>query len=41
MKPAIVLVHGAFAEPASWDKVIDSLVGAGHPVIAAALPAAA
>ena len=29
MKPAIVLVHGAFAESASWDKVIDPLTGAG------------
>ena len=38
MKPTIVLVHGAFAESASWDKVIDSLAGAGHPVIAAANP---
>jgi hypothetical protein len=31
MKPTIVLVHGAFAESASWDGVIDSLVNAGHP----------
>jgi pimeloyl-ACP methyl ester carboxylesterase len=38
MKPTIVLVHGAFAESASWNKVIDSLSGAGHPVIAAANP---
>jgi len=38
MKPTIVLVHGAFAESASWDRVIDSLAGAGHPVIAAANP---
>jgi pimeloyl-ACP methyl ester carboxylesterase len=38
MKPTIVLVHGAFAESASWDGVIDSLAGAGHPVIAAANP---
>lgn len=38
MKPTIVLVHGAFAESASWNKVIDSLTGAGHPVIAAANP---
>ena len=38
MKPTIVLVHGAFAESASWGKVIDSLAGAGHPVIAAANP---
>src|SRR5689334_12615967 len=38
MKPTIVLVHGAFAESASWNKIIDSLTGAGHPVIAAANP---
>jgi pimeloyl-ACP methyl ester carboxylesterase len=38
MKPTIVLVHGAFAESASWDRVIDQLLGAGHPVIAAANP---
>jgi pimeloyl-ACP methyl ester carboxylesterase len=38
MKPTIVLVHGAFAESASWNYVIDSLAGAGHPVIAAANP---
>ena len=35
MKPTIVLVHGAFADSASWDGVIDALAGAGHPVIAA------
>jgi pimeloyl-ACP methyl ester carboxylesterase len=38
MKPTIVLVHGAFAESASWDAVIDPLLDAGHPVIAAANP---
>jgi pimeloyl-ACP methyl ester carboxylesterase len=38
MKPTIVLVHGAFAESASWNYVVDSLVTAGHPVIAAANP---
>ena len=38
MKPTIVLVHGAFAESASWDDVIDSLAGAGHTVIAAPNP---
>jgi len=38
VRPTIVLVHGAFAESASWDGVIDSLAGAGHPVIAAANP---
>jgi pimeloyl-ACP methyl ester carboxylesterase len=38
MPPTIVLVHGAFAESASWDGVVDPLVDAGHPVIAAANP---
>src|ERR687894_3292067 len=38
MKPTIVLVHGAFAESASWDGVIVPLLGAGHRVIAAANP---
>jgi pimeloyl-ACP methyl ester carboxylesterase len=38
MPPTIVLVHGAFAESASWDGVIDRLLGAGHPVIAAPNP---
>jgi pimeloyl-ACP methyl ester carboxylesterase len=38
MKPTIVLVHGAFAESSSWDAVIDRLVDAGHPVVAAANP---
>lgn len=38
MKPTIVLVHGAFAESASWNAVVDRLAGAGHPVIAAANP---
>jgi pimeloyl-ACP methyl ester carboxylesterase len=38
MKPTIVLVHGAFAESASWDGVIDPLLNAGHRVIAAANP---
>jgi pimeloyl-ACP methyl ester carboxylesterase len=38
MKPTIVLVHGAFAEASSWDGVIDPLLEAGHPVIAAANP---
>jgi hypothetical protein len=32
------VVHGAFAESASWDSVIDPLLKAGHPVIAAANP---
>jgi pimeloyl-ACP methyl ester carboxylesterase len=38
MSPAIVLVHGAFAESASWDRVIEPLHAAGHRVIAAANP---
>ena len=38
MPPTIVLVHGAFAESASWDRVIRSLEGPGHDVIAAANP---
>jgi pimeloyl-ACP methyl ester carboxylesterase len=38
MPSTIVLVHGAFAESASWDRVIEALHGAGHPVIAAANP---
>lgn len=38
MKPTIVLVHGAFAESASWNAVIDSLKSAGHSVLAAPNP---
>ncbi len=38
MPPTIVLVHGAFAESASWDAVIDSLADSGLPVVAAANP---
>ena len=38
MRPTIVLVHGAFAESASWDAVIDHLLDAGHEVIAVANP---
>jgi pimeloyl-ACP methyl ester carboxylesterase len=38
MKPTIVLVHGAFAESASWNGVIEPLVSEGHTVIAAANP---
>jgi pimeloyl-ACP methyl ester carboxylesterase len=37
MRPTIVLVHGAFAESASWDGVIDPL-RAGHRVISTANP---
>jgi pimeloyl-ACP methyl ester carboxylesterase len=38
MQPTIVLVHGAFAESSGWDAVIDQLLDAGHPVIAAPNP---
>lgn len=38
MKPTIVLVHGAFAESASWDGVIGPLLDAGHRVMAAPNP---
>jgi pimeloyl-ACP methyl ester carboxylesterase len=38
MPATIVLVHGAFAESASWDGVIDPLQKEGHSVIAAANP---
>jgi pimeloyl-ACP methyl ester carboxylesterase len=38
MKPTIVLVHGAFAGSESWDGIIDPLLHAGHPVVAAANP---
>ena len=34
----IVLVHGAFAESASWDGVITDLVAHGYHVVAAAIP---
>jgi pimeloyl-ACP methyl ester carboxylesterase len=36
--PTIVLVHGAFAESASWNGVIDPLLASGHSVICAANP---
>src|SRR5919201_56703 len=38
MPSTIVLVHGAFAESASWDRVVEPLEAAGHHVIAAANP---
>ena len=37
MPPTIVLIHGAFADSASWDRVID-LLPAEQPVVAAANP---
>ena len=38
MNPTIILVHGAFAESASWARVVEPLTRAGHRVIAAANP---
>ena len=38
MPPTIALVHGAFAESASWDRVIPPSHDAGHDVTAAADP---
>jgi pimeloyl-ACP methyl ester carboxylesterase len=38
VKPAIVLVHGAWADSSSWSPVIDRLRGAGYPVRAIASP---
>jgi pimeloyl-ACP methyl ester carboxylesterase len=38
MSCTIVLVHGAFAESAGWDDVIDPLVADGRRVVAAANP---
>ncbi len=37
-KPTIVLVHGAFADSASWNAVIPDLLAQGYPVVAAANP---
>ncbi|MET1079647.1 MAG: alpha/beta hydrolase [Pseudomonas sp.] len=37
-KPTVVLVHGAFAESASWNGVITRLQAQGYPVVAAANP---
>lgn len=37
-RPTVVLVHGAFAESASWNGVIERLVADGFPVIAVANP---
>ncbi|MEV6319357.1 alpha/beta hydrolase [Streptomyces sp. NPDC051776] len=37
-KPTIVLVHGAFADGSSWDKVTKELQASGYPVVAPANP---
>ncbi|MEJ0091736.1 MAG: DUF6130 family protein [Limisphaerales bacterium] len=37
-KPTIVLVHGAFAESASWNGVVTRLLAKGYPVVAVANP---
>jgi pimeloyl-ACP methyl ester carboxylesterase len=36
--PTVVLVHGAFAESASWSAVVEQLQSRGLPVVAAANP---
>jgi alpha-beta hydrolase superfamily lysophospholipase len=36
--PTIVLVHGAFAESASWSRLVEQLQSRGHEVVAAANP---
>ncbi len=38
MQPTIVLVHGAFAENASWNGVIDALTATGYRTLAASNP---
>ena len=38
LKPTIVLVHGAFADSASWDGVSKKLIADGYTVIGAANP---
>ena len=37
-KPTILLVHGAFAESASWNGVMKRLLAKGYPVVAVANP---
>lgn len=37
-KPTIVLVHGAFADASSWNRVVKILEKDGYPVVAAANP---
>jgi pimeloyl-ACP methyl ester carboxylesterase len=37
-KPTVVLVHGAFAESASWNGVVAALLDDGFPVLAVANP---
>ena len=37
-RPTIVLVHGAFAESSSWNRVMAPLIDDGYPVLAVANP---
>src|SRR5262245_40876913 len=37
-RPTVVLVHGAFADSSSWNRVASSLLAQGYPVIAASNP---
>jgi pimeloyl-ACP methyl ester carboxylesterase len=38
MQPTVILVHGAYAEASSWNGLVEPLLGAGHRVIAWAVP---
>lgn len=38
MKPTVILVHGAFADSASWNGVAERLLAEGYRVIAFAVP---
>jgi pimeloyl-ACP methyl ester carboxylesterase len=37
-KPTVILVHGAFGDPESWDKVIPILQKQGVPVVSVSIP---
>jgi len=37
-KPTVILVHGAFGDPESWDKVIPILKKQGVPVVSVSIP---
>lgn len=37
-KPTVILVHGAFGDPESWDRVIPILQNQGVPVVSVSIP---
>ncbi|RKK02959.1 alpha/beta fold hydrolase [Pseudoroseomonas wenyumeiae] len=37
-KPTVILIHGAFGDPESWDKVIPLLQKQGVPVVSVSIP---